>query len=243
MMNSKMDNLEELISLIETNATLGGILKYNQQNNIDLSNIINMFDSCDETMLHTAVKHKRVDLVRWLLDEGADTTLVNYWGSTAYQSAEKMKSLDICNAFLDDKKSMGTAQSLMEKLKFNKYLADETGMTLEEVGELLLSISEQEKEDLFTSFKQKKRAEKNSSLMAHEPMSQSPTINVTQDTNHLPTCPECNSKAVSVNTQKYGVGKALVGTLLTGGVGLLAGGIGRNNLKLTCLDCGKKWTI
>lgn len=54
-------------------------------------------------------------------------------------------------------------------------------------------------------------------------------------------CPKCESTQLTSNKQGFGAGKALGGALLTGGVGLLAGGIGSNNVLITCLACGKQF--
>lgn len=56
-----------------------------------------------------------------------------------------------------------------------------------------------------------------------------------------PSCPKCHSKYLNVQRKGYGVGKAAVGGLLAGPLGLLAGGIGKNKLELTCLKCGHKF--
>jgi len=55
-------------------------------------------------------------------------------------------------------------------------------------------------------------------------------------------CPKCNSKNIVANKKGFGVGKAIVGGALTGGVGLLGGFVGSNKIKITCLKCGHKWT-
>lgn len=51
-------------------------------------------------------------------------------------------------------------------------------------------------------------------------------------------CPRCKSTQLSANKQGFGVGKALTGAVLTGGIGLLAGGINSNKVNITCLQCG-----
>ena len=54
-------------------------------------------------------------------------------------------------------------------------------------------------------------------------------------------CPRCGSENVECGKKGFSAGKALVGGLLTGGIGLAAGFIGRNKLQYTCLHCGYKW--
>ena len=57
------------------------------------------------------------------------------------------------------------------------------------------------------------------------------------------TCPKCGSDQLSANKKGFGVGKAVAGAVLTGGVGLLAGFIGSQKIYVTCLACGHQWTI
>lgn len=51
-------------------------------------------------------------------------------------------------------------------------------------------------------------------------------------------CPKCKSTQVSANKKGFSGTKAVAGAVLTGGVGLLAGTIGSNNIIITCLSCG-----
>jgi TM2 domain-containing membrane protein YozV len=51
-------------------------------------------------------------------------------------------------------------------------------------------------------------------------------------------CPKCSSNQITANQKGFSGGKALVGGILTGGVGLLAGTIGSKKIKITCLSCG-----
>ena len=52
-------------------------------------------------------------------------------------------------------------------------------------------------------------------------------------------CPGCNSSLIEFNQKGFGVGKAALGYVATGGIGLLAGFIGSRKIKATCLSCGK----
>ena len=54
-------------------------------------------------------------------------------------------------------------------------------------------------------------------------------------------CPRCSSTQISANKKGYSVGKAAAGVVLTGGIGLVAGGIGAKKVQITCLKCGKQW--
>lgn len=54
-------------------------------------------------------------------------------------------------------------------------------------------------------------------------------------------CPKCRSTQVSAQKQGFGLGKATVGGVLTGGVGLLGGFIRSRKVYLTCLKCGHRF--
>ena len=55
-------------------------------------------------------------------------------------------------------------------------------------------------------------------------------------------CPSCGSTQITAKNQGFGLGKAAVGGLLLGPVGLLGGVIGSKNTKVVCLKCGREWT-
>jgi RNA polymerase subunit RPABC4/transcription elongation factor Spt4 len=54
-------------------------------------------------------------------------------------------------------------------------------------------------------------------------------------------CPKCGSTQLTANKKGFSGTKAVGGVILTGGIGLLAGTIGRNNVLITCLACGKRF--
>lgn len=55
-------------------------------------------------------------------------------------------------------------------------------------------------------------------------------------------CPKCKSIHITANTKGFGLGKAAVGGLLLGGVGLLGGFFGSRKIRLTCLKCAHYWS-
>lgn len=59
---------------------------------------------------------------------------------------------------------------------------------------------------------------------------------------HGLVCPKCGSSNVYVGQKGFSGGKALVGAVAVGGLGLLAGTHGKNDLICNCLTCNHKFT-
>ncbi|WP_235777760.1 TM2 domain-containing protein [Clostridium culturomicium] len=57
----------------------------------------------------------------------------------------------------------------------------------------------------------------------------------------LACCPYCGSTSITAHKKGYGVGKAVVGASVAGGLGLMAGNIGAKKVNITCLNCGKQF--
>ncbi|UOE55844.1 TerD family protein [Bacillus sp. CMF12] len=55
-------------------------------------------------------------------------------------------------------------------------------------------------------------------------------------------CTRCGSTNIRTGQKGFGLGKAAIGGLILGPVGLLGGFIGKNQLKLTCNSCGNSWS-
>ncbi len=54
-------------------------------------------------------------------------------------------------------------------------------------------------------------------------------------------CPKCGSNQLAAGNKGFGLGKAAVGGLLLGPVGLLGGFVGSGQVMLSCLRCGNRW--
>lgn len=56
-------------------------------------------------------------------------------------------------------------------------------------------------------------------------------------------CPKCHSTQIHVDKRGFKTGRAIAGGMITGNilVAAAAGGIGMNNIELTCLKCGHKF--
>lgn len=54
-------------------------------------------------------------------------------------------------------------------------------------------------------------------------------------------CPKCLSTSITGDKKGFGIGKAVVGASLAGGLGLMAGNIHAKKVRLTCMKCGHQW--
>lgn len=54
-------------------------------------------------------------------------------------------------------------------------------------------------------------------------------------------CPKCGSNQITATKKGFSGKKAVAGAIVTGGIGLLAGTIGSNKVKITCLACGNEF--
>lgn len=127
----------------------------------------------------------------------------------------------------------------IQKLQFKKFISEQSGMSIAEVDSYLSSITVEENEELILSFKNQEKT--NTVQETPAPTNTTTTVNIVQENNN-PRCPKCKSRETTYNKQGFGVGKAAVGAILTGGIGLLAGGINKNKIIITCLKCGHSWT-
>ena len=55
-------------------------------------------------------------------------------------------------------------------------------------------------------------------------------------------CPECKSTQIQSGQKGFGVGKAIVGGIALGPIGVAAGAIGSRKVQLICIKCGHRWS-
>lgn len=65
-------------------------------------------------------------------------------------------------------------------------------------------------------------------------------INILEDDN-VAHCPKCGSVSLSAHKKGFGIGKAVAGATIAGGIGLVAGNLGAKKVRVTCLNCGKQF--
>jgi hypothetical protein len=137
--------------------------------------------------------------------------------------------------------------SVLVKLQFKKFIAENSGMNAADVDAFLGTLPDDERRELEQAFFAQQAAPE---ARAPQPVAVVPDVDIlpkpaevrfVQENASQPKCPKCRSIRTTFNRQGFGVGKAAVGVLVTGGLGLLAVGIGFNNVVLTCFDCGHKW--
>lgn len=54
-------------------------------------------------------------------------------------------------------------------------------------------------------------------------------------------CPACGSTSLTAHKKGFGIGKAVAGATIAGGIGLVAGNLGAKKVRVTCLNCGKQF--
>jgi hypothetical protein len=82
-------------------------------------------------------------------------------------------------------------------------------------------------------------------MVAIEEIPHKQNVSVVSDTSkpQPPCCPRCGSVNLSGKEQGFGVGKALLGGMLLGPLGVLAGAIGAEKIMVRCLVCGNKFSL
>jgi len=56
-------------------------------------------------------------------------------------------------------------------------------------------------------------------------------------------CPKCGSSQLTTKDKGFSLGKAAVGALWLGPVGLAAGMLGSKKTHIVCLKCGYEWEV
>jgi len=62
-----------------------------------------------------------------------------------------------------------------------------------------------------------------------------------QQNDSVAKCPRCGSTSLSGNKKGYGIGKGVLGAVVLGPIGLVAGNMGSKKVVITCMNCGHKF--
>ena len=120
-----------------------------------------------------------------------------------------------------------------DKIKAIKQVRAVTGLGLSEAKALV---------DNQGNVLSKPVTEKNTPWPTPKPQSKRERIKENKQ-NGVACCPKCGSTSLSANKKGFGIGKAVVGAALTGGIGLIVGNIGAKKVWVTCLNCGHRWKL
>jgi DNA-directed RNA polymerase subunit RPC12/RpoP len=69
----------------------------------------------------------------------------------------------------------------------------------------------------------------------------SPYSKIKSKNDDVVRCPRCGSTQLATGNKGFGVGKAAVGAIIAGPIGLVGGFVGSGKTMITCLKCGNKW--
>ncbi|MGC8433411.1 zinc-ribbon domain-containing protein [Clostridioides difficile] len=61
------------------------------------------------------------------------------------------------------------------------------------------------------------------------------------ENDNVARCPKCGSVSLSAHKKGFGIGKAVAGATVVGGLDLMAGNLGAKKVRVTCLSCGKQF--
>jgi hypothetical protein len=128
-----------------------------------------------------------------------------------------------------------------DKIRAIKYLRDITnGLSLNRAKNIIDDAYEKysppkpEKKGFWESVKDQARQQEEDRKALKEHIMQ-------MDKEGVAYCPKCYSTSLSAHKKGFGIGKAVVGASLTGGIGLVAGNIGAKKVRVTCLKCGHQF--
>lgn len=129
------------------------------------------------------------------------------------------------------------------KIKAIKYLRDITGIGLKEAKEIIDNAYEkiymiEPKKGFWESVKEQSKLQMQRDM---EKKQQENERVKRLEAEGIAYCPKCHSTSLSAQKKGFGIGKAVVGAALTGGIGLVAGNIGSKKVRVTCLKCGHQF--
>ena len=153
-----------------------------------------------------------------------------------------------------DAESKLTVDEILRKNGFNEYLAikevalvyevskkDAKEMIKDEVKDKKYTFSERMRTSLEVAGQKQKAVYEQQRNEKREGKQAEKERIAQMDRDGVAYCPKCKSTSLSAHKKGFGIGKAVVGAIATGGIGLVAGNIGAKKVRVTCMKCGHQF--
>lgn len=108
------------------------------------------------------------------------------------------------------------------------------------LGKLAFFTSEEELEIREKKIIEKREEELRKREEFKRIMESKPTVSKKYEDNVV-RCPKCGSTSITAHKKGFGLAKGAAGFFTLGAYGVVAAGIGKNKVLITCLNCGKRW--
>lgn len=91
--------------------------------------------------------------------------------------------------------------------------------------------------------KERKRKEFERIMASNPQVTSKPsqTKSIAKEKDDTVRCPRCGSKSITAQKKGFGLAKGAAGVFVAGAYGVVAAGIGKNKILITCLNCGHRW--
>lgn len=151
---------------------------------------------------------------------------------------------EFANKFIEKQKESN------EKIKESLELAKEKNKIRTEVTKAKISERNQifnSKKEIRKQLKEEEKEHKRKEferIMASNPQvihKSAQTKSTAEVKENIVCCPKCGSKSITAQKKGFGLAKGAAGVFVAGAYGVVAAGIGKNKILITCLNCGYRW--
>lgn len=126
---------------------------------------------------------------------------------------------------------------------FNENIENEVITKLKEVNSKFFLSEYQRNKIREILINDRKEKQRENQIIITEESKQDEVSQAIDEQDNMIHCPKCNSTQITAKKRGFGVGKAVVGHLILGPIGLLGGFHKSSKMKVVCLNCGKEWNI